>query len=120
MLFRSAPHSIFSEHLEHLCTEFEMGLLEPVDFLAFIQALHPTPALGTHPRNAGSTWLRRHLHPSQRKRFGAPFAALWPNGEVFCVVAIRGVQWQSVSCRLWLAAVLSKEVTVMLNGKSFA
>lgn len=72
-----------------------------VSFGELIRALHPTPALGAFPREAGWKWL--HLLESQndlpRNRYGAPFGAAWKDEqgheEGLAVVAIRNVQWQN-------------------------
>jgi menaquinone-specific isochorismate synthase len=91
--------------LSHLKTSIELAPDQSdaaaVSYDALIRALHPTPALGAFPREAGWKWL--HLLESQndlqRHRYGAPFGAAWKdsNGQDqgLAVVAIRNVQWQS-------------------------
>lgn len=91
--------------LSHLKTLIELNPDHPektaVSFDELIRALHPTPALGAFPREAGWKWL--HLLESQndlqRNRYGAPFGAAWNDSsgqdQELAVVAIRNVQWQS-------------------------
>jgi isochorismate synthase EntC len=87
--------------LSHLKTSIQF-YPETSDFSfdELIRALHPTPALGAFPRDAGWKWL--HLVESQndlpRNRYGAPFGAAWKDAQGedqgLAVVAIRNVQWQ--------------------------
>jgi menaquinone-specific isochorismate synthase len=87
--------------LSHLKTLIE---LKPdhggVSFDELIRALHPTPALGAFPREAGWKWLREleAQNDLPRNRYGAPFGAVWKNDQGdengLAVVAIRNIQWQ--------------------------
>ncbi len=66
-----------------------------------IRALHPTPAIGIHPRTAENlaalqSWRSRLGIPPQ---FGAPFGVQW-RGGVHVVVAIRGVWWHGTDLLL--------------------
>jgi isochorismate synthase EntC len=79
--------------LWHLKTEIKMQLTNKIDSLKVIQLLHPTPALGVSPRNFGYHWLKNLPQAQMRKKFGAPFAMLLPNGDLVSLVAIRNIQW---------------------------
>ena len=115
-------------HLKHLLTPIEVTLNEPPAFLDLIARLHPTAALGGLPRAAALDFLR--LRGGERHRFGAPFG--WVNGdEMFCVVAIRCLQWSgalawlmsgcgvvvgSVAEREWRELQLKREATARQLG----
>jgi menaquinone-specific isochorismate synthase len=88
--------------LSHLKTLIELHPEKgEVSFDDLIRALHPTPALGAFPREAGWKWLQ--LLESQndlpRGRYGAPFGAAWKDAQGqdqgLAVVGIRNVQWQN-------------------------
>lgn len=78
--------------LTHLKTEIAVTASQIPDFADLVCALHPTPALGTFPRDPGMKWLKRQ-NPV-RGRFGAPFGIRFPDGRAFCLVAIRNVMWE--------------------------
>jgi isochorismate synthase EntC len=79
--------------LSHLVTPIRVQLKQAISFEEAITALHPTPALGAFPREAGMQWLRQVQTSIDRKRFGAPVGALLPDGLAIVYVAIRNVQW---------------------------
>lgn len=79
--------------LRHLHTPFAVRPTRCPDFETLVDRLHPTPALGAVPVEAGLSWLRERDARCPRRRHGAPFGAVAPNGEMVCVVAIRNVQW---------------------------
>lgn len=68
----------------HLVTPIELHA--QVEFDALVQALHPTPALGTYPRER--KWLEHYQTILPRGRFGAPVGH-----KGGCYVAIRNMQW---------------------------
>lgn len=78
--------------LSHLKTNIFLELKDIVDLNQIIRALHPTPALGTYPKNKGTEWLAQYNLRQPRMCYGAPIACLY-QGEVRCFVAIRNVQW---------------------------
>jgi isochorismate synthase EntC len=80
--------------LWHLKTEIKMQLKNKIDSLKLIKLLHPTPALGVSPRKFGYEWLKNLPEANLRRKFGAPFALLLPNGDLVSLVAIRNIQWQ--------------------------
>lgn len=78
--------------LKHLYTPITMRLDRLPDFTELVVRLHPTAALGGWPRKPAVEWLERQRFHVGRKRFGAPFGFM-RGEEMFCVVAIRGIQW---------------------------
>lgn len=78
--------------LFHLMTPLSLipydGVNISTDLL--VELLHPTPALGVHPKTEGAQWLREH---QERFRFGAPFGVCLPKQGFQCLVAIRNIQW---------------------------
>ena len=82
--------------LLHLRSLVRARLSVAAEFEDLARALHPTPALGVAPREAGLSILREAdaIAGCERGRFGAPFG-LWMT-EPFasdCLVAIRCVRW---------------------------
>jgi menaquinone-specific isochorismate synthase len=81
--------------LKHLYTPLQVKLNHHAEFMDLVVRLHPTAALGGWPRRPAVEWLEMQDFHTSRKRFGAPFGFVRDEGrEMFCVVAIRGVQWQ--------------------------
>jgi isochorismate synthase EntC len=78
--------------LTHLLTPLSAHFPQSLHFEDLVKALHPTPALGTLPREAGVEWLAELQKKLPRYRYGAP-AAIRQAENVVCVVAIRNVQW---------------------------
>jgi len=80
--------------LSHLITTIEVDLFQSVDFMKLVHTLHPTPALGAYPKQAGMQWLLQYAKKLPRHRFGAPVGCVIPDWKKeFCYVAIRNVQW---------------------------
>jgi menaquinone-specific isochorismate synthase len=75
--------------LYHLVTPLE-GKTAPPTFETLIKTLHPTPALGTYPKN--SPWLKSYAITNPRGRFGAPIGLCSKNAK-FAYVGIRGLSW---------------------------
>lgn len=80
--------------LTHLMTPLKLEAEKAVPFLDLVQCLHPTPALGTYPKDAGLPWLKEVDAAIPRNRYGAP--AGFVQGEKIgrCLVAIRNLQWK--------------------------
>lgn len=76
----------------HLFTPIQVELKIPFDFQKFVDAMHPTPALGAFPRKKGWEWLKEYQKKISRHRFGAPVGCVYENCA-YCYVAIRNVQW---------------------------
>ncbi len=80
--------------LAHLYTPIFVELKQKMDFLSFVKALFPTPALGGFPREFALKWLIEYNSLLPRRRFGAP-VGFWDRklNRKVCYVAIRNVQW---------------------------
>lgn len=82
--------------LAHLMTPIELALHQQQSFDSLVHVLHPTPALGAFPKEAGWKWLLNYESKINRVRYGAPAGFINPNGEVSrCLVGIRNVQWNA-------------------------
>ncbi len=94
MVKRSAREVMDLGNLVHFHTPIEVFMYgdQPIDYL--MRKMHPTPALGPHPRTKESldqlrVWRQRLDAPAY---FGAPFG-LYRDGEFHSVVTIRGLHW---------------------------
>jgi menaquinone-specific isochorismate synthase len=84
--------------LSHLRTDLRVTPPAPVGFDNLVRRLHPTPAVGTAPRERSLADVTRFdLGP--RGRFAAPFGLVLPGGAARCMVAIRNVQWDREATR---------------------
>lgn len=82
--------------LSHLMTPIAVNLRTPFVFQDWVQALHPTPALGTFPKASGTKWLKELDDILPRRFYGSPVGfASTEEGLSRCFVAIRNVQWDS-------------------------
>jgi len=89
--------------LIHLHTGIRVSSESGFDFSDCVEALHPTPAIGAWPREAGWKWLRSQANAESRIRFGAPFGMMPPGSPCGrCLVAIRNLQWREGEA--WLMA----------------
>ncbi len=89
-----SPRLLKLPYVQHLCTPITSRLRPGRSLLDVVAALHPTPAVGGHPREAALRWLREH-EDLDRGWYAAP-VGWWDaagNGEFW--VAIR-------SARLWV------------------
>lgn len=90
--------------LWHLQTSIEAALREDLSMENLVRRLHPTPALGGSPRAASLDWLwQQDLGRSEADRrggFGAPFGVQSPDGSLFCLVAVRSLQWDHKRMRI--------------------
>lgn len=81
--------------LAHLVTPITLEMEEPASYEDIVRVLHPTAALGAHPRAAGSKWLMDFDRKIEgRGRYGAP-AGFVREGKGVCLVAIRNMQWNA-------------------------
>ena len=87
------PEVLELPSLWHLKTEVLVQLSPSVDPIQLVQKLHPTPALGVFPRSFDFQWMRELPEANIRRKYGAPFAMLLPNGDLISLVAIRNIQW---------------------------
>jgi len=79
--------------LTHLLTPISVECKMNTSFVSLVEALHPTPALGAFPIQAGMRWLKEYQQLINRRRFGAPVGYQWKDKNSHCFVAIRNVQW---------------------------
>ncbi|UCF66296.1 MAG: isochorismate synthase [Acidobacteriota bacterium] len=82
------PNVLELEQVLHLSTPIEGVLAEPLTALELVERLHPTPAVGGHPRAAALEWLARHENCA-RGWYAAPFGWFAPDGNGEFVVALR-------------------------------
>lgn len=85
--------------LFHLHTPIWAELSKKLTLMDLIECLHPTPALGVSPRQLGFPEMKLWDDPKKRGRFGAPFAAVWPEG-MQALVAIRNLEWNGDEIRI--------------------
>ena len=101
--------------LKHLCTTIEGNLKMSADFTFLCRKLHPTAALGGFPKQAALQWLRENPQQKNRGYFGAPFGFFDGKNKGFCLIALRGMEWDSqgirigAGCGLIESSVLQKE-----------
>ena len=86
-------------NLTHLMTPIHVTLKAIPNIEDIVKALHPTPALGAFPREAGSLWLQEYQNNIDRQRFGAPVGYVHSTQANF-YVAIRNVQWDKKQMRI--------------------
>lgn len=86
--------------LKHLCTKMKGTLQKPTDFTRLCRTLHPTAALSGFPKQAAIKWLKKNSKQKDRGSFGAPFGFFDGKDKGFCLVALRGVEWNSQSLKL--------------------
>jgi len=78
---------IKTAHLQHLYNKLCIELNNPLSDGELITLLHPTPALGGHPRKAALEFLKE-LEPFDRGWYGAPIGVISSETSAF-YVAIR-------------------------------
>ncbi len=79
--------------IKHLRTDIEVDLSHDVKPGELIKAMHPTPALGVHPKDYNWKNIKNFETKVNRSRYGAPIGVSLPGGEFKSVVAIRNLQW---------------------------
>ncbi len=94
--------------LVHLFTPIALTLgadSMETEWQELVNRLHPTPALGAHPREAGARWLADEEKLLPRSRFGAPLGVRL-DGRDTCAVAIRNIEWSREKgfCRIGAGA----------------
>jgi menaquinone-specific isochorismate synthase len=87
--------------LTHLMTSLEIELSQPFQFDVLTRHLHPTPALGALPLEAGKKWLEDFHQHTPRDYYGAPLGFRYPKmGLSKCLIGIRNVQWDASGMRI--------------------
>jgi menaquinone-specific isochorismate synthase len=90
--YPSLLHLVTSIQVE--LPSFEETVICSQKFETFVRALHPTPALGAFPKEAGQKWLVNYQTLMNRQRYGAPIGYIKADGgNATCFVAIRNMQW---------------------------
>ena len=84
--------------LSYLRTDLRVAPRQAADFAGLVDRLHPTPAVGIAPRGDWRA-IVPELDAAPRAYFGAPFGFTLPGGPSRCLVAIRGVQWDTATAR---------------------
>jgi menaquinone-specific isochorismate synthase len=84
--------------LSHLRTDLHLTPSTPVAFDQLVRRLHPTPAVGTAPRDRWREWLPP-VDAAPRGHFAAPFGLSLPGVGARCLVGIRNVQWDAQGAR---------------------
>lgn len=80
--------------LTHLRTQMHADLKGTPSFDTIVQTVHPTAALGVYPSTPEAfRFLRHDNETSPRGHFAAPIGVRFPDGNAFCIAAIRGAQW---------------------------
>lgn len=93
------PQVIELPHLFHLQTQMQVLLQSVKKGEEYVRLLHPTPALGIFPREAGLDWFRTLPEQESRGMFGGP--ALFDFKESsLALVMIRSLFWNSTKLRI--------------------
>ena len=104
--------------LAHLHTPIEVSPQEDVSFERWVEALHPTPAIGAWPKEAGWHWLHDQPNAARRGRYGAPFGFVPPDSDAgTCLVAIRNVQWADGEAKVLAGCGIVRESRVEREWK---
>lgn len=85
--------------LVHLKTSLELKSFEG-SIEKIVTTLHPTPALGSFPRESGSALLRQWNEIIPRGIFGAPFGFSASNTHSLFVVSIRNLIWEDGALKI--------------------
>ena len=95
--------------LKHLHTELTGYLTQKINFESFCKKLHPTAALGGYPKKQAFEWLKNQISQTSRNFFGAPFGFFHSDKEAFCLVALRGLEWNEKRSMIFSGGGLLKE-----------
>lgn len=95
--------------LKHLHTELTGCLIQKIGFESLCKKLHPTAALGGYPKKQAFDWLKSQVSQSSRNFFGAPLGFFQSDREAFCLVALRGMEWNEKQSLIFSGGGLLKE-----------
>lgn len=84
----SEPTLLKLPNVQHLCTPVVGHLTEATSIFSLLEALHPTPAVGGHPKLPSLDWLQLH-EGFDRGWYAAPVGWTSLNGDGEYAVAIR-------------------------------
>ena len=85
----------FFGNLKHLSTVLEGELLKNEGFESLCRRLHPTPALSGYPKGKALEFLKQDPLQKNRGFFASPFGFFDGKEKGFCVITIRGIQWDA-------------------------
>lgn len=86
--------------IAHLFTPFEMKGIQAASLCEIIAKIHPSPAIGTFPKDEGMSLLGEMEERIPRGRFGAPFGVFKSKEEASIYLAIRNIQWKKEKMKL--------------------
>ena len=80
----------------HLKSNFLLHLNEQFDFEKVVHSIHPTPALGTYPKEEGKNWLNIIENTIEKRgHYCSPFGIILNDEYSICIEIIRGLQWKN-------------------------
>lgn len=87
-------HLVKLKNFSHLKTDIHLDLNAPFSFEDILSAIHPSPALGTFPKQEGLAWLRT-VESQMLKKYDycSPFGLYLNEHYSLCVGTIRCLQW---------------------------
>lgn len=85
----SSPEEYNYAKIKHLKSEVLFKNVDISDIQEWVKRIHPTPALGVSPRNAGNMYFLKALRKTVPAHFGAPFG-FCSQESTRLIVAIRG------------------------------
>ena len=91
----------FFSSLKHLRTDLKGQWLSDFNFEKICQMLHPSPAVGGYPQKPAWLWLKNQRSQKERTYFSAPFAFFENKTRSFCLVALRGLEWNQKASRIF-------------------
>ncbi|MFI7709142.1 isochorismate synthase MenF [Nonomuraea sp. NPDC049480] len=96
------PHVLDLPNLRHLHTRVVGDIADPenASVLDLVERLHPTPAVGGHPRGAALDWLRE-AEPFDRGWYAGPVGWMNDEQEGDFAVAIRSAHLQEGTATLY-------------------
>lgn len=86
--------------IAHLFTPVEMKGVSSTEISDMVCKIHPSPAIGSFPKDKGSAFLHELEEKIPRGRFGAPFGVYKSKNEARIYLAIRNIQWEKEKMKL--------------------
>ncbi len=83
------------EKFSHLKSSIQLNLKSDLSFKQILSAIHPTPALGAFPKNAGFHWLHEVENKIEKRYdYCSPFGICIDKNSSLCVGVIRCLEWK--------------------------